>query len=51
MFGSLLLENLSYGLTGIIADIRLPVVFISGGIILLLGFIITLVSGTLREVE
>jgi len=51
MFGSLLLENLAYGLAGIIADIRLPMVFISGGIILLLGFLVTLVSGTLRKVD
>ena len=51
MFGSLFLENLSYGLAGITADFHLPYVFIGSGIIMLLGFVVTLISGTLRDIE
>lgn len=51
MFGLLFLEILSYGLAGIIADYHLNIVFISGGVIMFMACIISLVSHTMREVE
>jgi MFS family permease len=51
MFGVLFSENLSYGLAGIIADFHLNLVFIGSGVIMLMAFVISIASRTLRDAE